>query len=263
MGGNGVSALSRIVGAIGTVDFMTAAASSIAQAIGFDQATFFLHGTGDGAVLLFANFSGSQDRLGLQNYASHTYRLNPMLARNTGMFRARDFFCRDTEIEKSARHYVVRSPKEELGFRTLGWPEKLEEVGLYLRSCGGIIELSFYRERSRGRRRRLDDIRELSAPLAAAFERHMALTQISDATSFFPAGLSSREKQVVGLILQGHTSEAIGRRLDISLHTVKDHRKQVFRKLGVSSMGELFILERNIKMRLAGSRLGDPPLRRD
>jgi DNA-binding CsgD family transcriptional regulator len=241
------AALARIIGAIGKADFMASAARSIAEVTGFGHATFFLHGTGDRAVPLYDNFD--QGRQGLENYASHTFHFNPMLARSTGIFRAQDFFRPDTEIEDPMAGYIVRSPGEELGFRTLGWPENLEEIGLYVRACGGIVEISFYRERGSVPmpEAMMRELEELRAPLAAAFERNAELAGTpKPAVTIMRAVLSPRERQIVGLILLGCSSEAIGHRLNISLHTVKGHRKKIFRKLGISSIAELFILDREL-----------------
>jgi DNA-binding CsgD family transcriptional regulator len=240
-----VAALTQIIGAIGKADFMASAALSIADVTDFDYATFFLHGTGDRAVPLYDNFDHGRE--GLENYASHTFHFNPMLAKSTGVFRAQDFFRRATEFHESMDDYIVRSPQEELGFRTLGWPENLEEIGLYMRACGGIVELSFYRERGRGPMpgRMMRELEGLRALLAAAFERNAELVGTpKPAVMISRTILSPRERQIVDLILLGCSSEAIGRRLDISLHTVKDHRKKIFRKLGISSIAELFILDR-------------------
>lgn len=95
--------------------------------------------------------------------------------------------------------------------------------------------------------RTMRQFEELRAPLAAAFERHMALARTAKSAVTVPrAVLSPRERQIVSLILLGYSSEAIGHRLDISLYTVKDHRKKIFRKLGISSIAELFILDREL-----------------
>ena len=242
-----VAALARIISAIGKADFMASTARSIADVTGFDYATFFLHGTGDRARPLYDNFDHGQE--GLENYASHTFHFNPMLARSTGIFRAQDFFRPDAKIDESMIDYIVPSPREELGFRTLGWPENLEEIGLYMRACGGIVELSFYRKRGSASvpGRMIRELEELRAPLAAAFERNAELAGTpKPAVTISRTVLSPRERQIVGLILLGCSSEAIGHRLDISLHTVKDHRKKIFRKLGISSIAELFILDREL-----------------
>lgn len=52
--------------------------------------------------------------------------------------------------------------------------------------------------------------------------------------------LTSREIEIVELILKGHSSEAIASCLSISLGTVKVHRRNIYQKLRISSQVELF-----------------------
>lgn len=52
-------------------------------------------------------------------------------------------------------------------------------------------------------------------------------------------GLTRREGQVAQLALQGKTNKNVARDLCISEHTVEDHLKAIFAKVGVSSRGEL------------------------
>ncbi len=54
--------------------------------------------------------------------------------------------------------------------------------------------------------------------------------------------LTSRETAIVDLVLQGHSSESIGLKLNISTGTVKVHRRNVYRKLGISSQTQLLAL---------------------
>ncbi|MDQ6438290.1 helix-turn-helix transcriptional regulator [Mesorhizobium sp. LHD-90] len=54
--------------------------------------------------------------------------------------------------------------------------------------------------------------------------------------------LTAREAAIVDLVLQGHSSEAVGRRLAIATGTVKVHRRNVYRKLGISSQTQLLSL---------------------
>lgn len=61
-----------------------------------------------------------------------------------------------------------------------------------------------------------------------------------DFESFGAPQLSLREHQIVSVILQGHSTESIARQLDLSPGTVKVHRRNVYRKLGISSQAELF-----------------------
>jgi DNA-binding CsgD family transcriptional regulator/PAS domain-containing protein len=54
--------------------------------------------------------------------------------------------------------------------------------------------------------------------------------------------LSPREQDVVRLLLEGLTTNGIADRLNISLHTVRDHLKRLYRKTRVRSRSELLSL---------------------
>jgi DNA-binding CsgD family transcriptional regulator len=53
--------------------------------------------------------------------------------------------------------------------------------------------------------------------------------------------LTHREREIVGLILRGHSSKSAGAYLHISAETVRNHRKRIYSKLGVASQAELFL----------------------
>ena len=54
--------------------------------------------------------------------------------------------------------------------------------------------------------------------------------------------LTDRERDVVQLIVRGHSSKSAARVLDIAPGTVQEHRKNAYRKLEISSQSELFAL---------------------
>ncbi len=51
--------------------------------------------------------------------------------------------------------------------------------------------------------------------------------------------LSGREREICGEVMAGYATDAIADRLFISGHTVQDHLKSIFAKVGVRSRGEL------------------------
>jgi DNA-binding CsgD family transcriptional regulator len=169
-----------------------------------------------------------------------------MLASRRGSaVRARDFAHLPAARLSAMQRHIVRADDEELGYRTLGWPPRHEEIGLYFEGWGGVIEIGFYRARARraASTGTLQSLTALRSSIAAAFERHQALAR-KGANGDWRAPLSAREREVGELLLLGCSSDAIALRLGITRHTVKDHRKHIFRKLGISSLAELFSLAR-------------------
>src|SRR5690606_32781379 len=54
--------------------------------------------------------------------------------------------------------------------------------------------------------------------------------------------LTPRELEVVGLVLEGHSSESIANILGITAGTVRIHRKNIYAKMRISSQRELFAI---------------------
>ena len=52
--------------------------------------------------------------------------------------------------------------------------------------------------------------------------------------------LSAREREIVALILKGHSSKSVAEHLGIAVGTVKNHRKSIYRRLAISSQSALF-----------------------
>jgi DNA-binding CsgD family transcriptional regulator len=103
-------------------------------------------------------------------------------------------------------------------------------------------------------RRERDWLRDLS-PLIAAVGGRLVPQSAADPQgetlhgalklalgNFGRSVLTERELQVVHLLLRGHLSKAIARRLGISPGTARNHLKRIYPKLGVASHAELYAL---------------------
>lgn len=243
--------LGEIIGAIGEPDFPSVAALELQRLTRFDLAAIILHrrsrgSTLGGSTVIFDDFDTIGCRSGIETYARQTHRINPMLsASERGVVRARDFARRRLDITSALQSHIVPAPDEELGYRTIGWPTNHEEIGLYFEGWGGLVEFGLYRERSRkaASARVFGVLQNLRSPIAAAFERHGKFVATVRPDNW-ARPLSRREKEICDLLLAGCASDAIALRLRISRHTVKDHRKNIFRKLRVASLAELFALAR-------------------
>lgn len=234
-------ALAEVIGAIGEAGFPAVAAGAVGRLLGFDLAAVIVHPGGRTPELLFDNFDAAGGRRGIETYLRVTHAVSPLLARRPmgRAFRARDFAVRRLPRREAVAGHLLPAPEEELGFRTVGWPEGLEEIGLHLGTSFGLVEFGLYRQRPRRRAtdRDLHHLDALGAPIAAAFDKHLSLSRPGLGHD---AGLTGREHEVLDLLLAGCSSEAVALRLGIGRFTVKDHRKQIFRKLRVGSLAELF-----------------------
>lgn len=77
-----------------------------------------------------------------------------------------------------------------------------------------------------------------------------------------PPALSSREKQILGLVVMGYTNGQIARQLFLAESTVKSHLSSAFGKLGVRSRNEAvsFILDPDHGLGMGILGLGGEPI---
>ncbi|MDX1481895.1 MAG: helix-turn-helix transcriptional regulator [Woeseiaceae bacterium] len=88
--------------------------------------------------------------------------------------------------------------------------------------------------------RRVWSSRSEKSGATADDEVHARLTECFE--RFGESVLTERERQISQLLLRGHSSKSIARRLDIAPGTVMVHKRNLFSKLGISSQYQLFSL---------------------
>ena len=174
--------------------------------------------------------------------------------------------CSYTEKTRTNADYKMRpDQKEEIGYVTDGWPLGMQELMLAVPLPGDdVIEISLSQKIDHADNGApwLDQSQELVPIIISAIKKHCETLGLGHATldhtsrghttpghmpsnqPLLPAPdfLTRREKHTMDLILSGHGSEAIGLHLGIALPTVKTHRRNLYRKLGISSQAELFAL---------------------
>ncbi len=96
-----------------------------------------------------------------------------------------------------------------------------------------------------------------AAPLgqAAQAEAHQKVPSIED------VGLTPRQAEVLGLLLQGLPNKLIARQLNLSVETVKDHVAAVLRALGVSSRTQAVLAVSQMTQGQGGFFARRPPQR--
>ena len=134
-----------------------------------------------------------------------------------------------------------------------------DEIGMLISLANGRTLFYSIGRRAKERRftrREIGDLRRVLPVFAALNKSHFERGDyrpaeeetatsdgLGDAMERFGADtLTQREREIAGLILKGHTSNSIAHNIDISPGTVKIHRKNIYRKLQISSQSELFTM---------------------
>ncbi|MEJ1936607.1 helix-turn-helix transcriptional regulator, partial [Nostoc sp. NIES-2111] len=155
---------------------------------------------------------------------------------------------------------VPLSPQDQIGFMRVPEAQLAEEVGFFvtLPDTASVV-VSLMRNRGTGAfparavrllrdleplvsalvRNRWSDLAARFSPMAVPADGRMPARVATPGSVWRELTLTTREAAVVELVLQGHSSESIARRLDIATGTVKVHRRNVYRKLGIASQTQL------------------------
>lgn len=207
-------------------------------------------------VYLTDTYEGTSAKAAVQNYVSSTYLLNPVYnafldGLEPGLYLMADLAPDNWNPEAKAAE-VLRDDKEEIGYRTPGWPSGLQELAITVDLPDGDMgEISLARPSACGgfTSEHIDKLKPFYPLFATAFRQVWAreLIDRGDAEQskrqlqdFGADTLTPREAQIVQMVLKGHSSLSISLTLEIAIPTVKTHRKHAYAKLGIHTQQQLF-----------------------
>ena len=198
------------------------------------------------------------DRLNVTYHAQYltgAYRLDPYFQLAMGSFRPGFFRLQDIAPDRFyASEYYRRYYQQT---------ELCDEVGMLTRqSDGSVSAISISRDVRHGpfRKTELTFWRTISPVLTELLWQHCEATLAAVDGMLQPAPvdtstlihrfcqghaqlrLTKRESEIAALVLQGHSTLSASALLGLSPGTVKVHRKNIYRKLGISSQAELFTM---------------------
>jgi DNA-binding CsgD family transcriptional regulator len=250
------AAIAALVGAPAGDDrrFAGGLARLLAAVVPFDHVVVFGYRGDERPIDLWHTFDPAAYAVFVSEYQAGPYLLDPFFRasreRRRGFFRMRDLAPDRFFSSEYVRSYYVRTGLAE-------------EVGFFVPLEGGAgVVLSLMRARASGvfPARGVAALVEIEPVVTALMARHWAdLAARFDGGERATAGrrgrpapspdavwtrlgLTGREAAVVGLVLQGHSSESVADRLGIATGTVKVHRRNVYRKLGIASQTQLLSL---------------------
>ena len=223
---------------------------SVTRLIDFDFLMVFAYrGTGR-PLALGDTLPAPQRQVVINAYCAAPYVLDPFFQKVAAGVQAGCYRLRDIAPDRFRQSEYFRTHYGLTGIR--------EEVGFYfpLSDATGVLSLARWDAGPALGRSDMDLLQALAPAISGLCSRHWAnvaappslmrarprdAAQVTAAyTEFGARQLSERERQIVSLILQGHSTGSVAHLLDISAGTVKVHRKNIYRKLGLSTQAELF-----------------------
>lgn len=209
-----------------------------------DEVVVFAYHEGARPLDLFSTFTAQDYHIFVTLYQAGPYLLDPFCRnardRRSGLFRMRDLAPdRFYSSEYHRTYYVQTGLAEEVGFFV---PLEGATVVLSLmrREASGVFSAAELAPLRQAEALVGDLVRLYWGAVAARFGAEPR--PVAQGHPWQPLNLTDREAAIVELVLQGHSSESIALRLGIATGTVKVHRRNVYRKLGISSQTQLLSL---------------------
>lgn len=85
-------------------------------------------------------------------------------------------------------------------------------------------------------------VADLVFAIQAASEGRTFISGVTNERDRAAVQITAREREVLELMANGHSNQAIGERLSISVKTVEAHRARLFKKLGASNVADAVLL---------------------
>lgn len=253
----------ELVSAIGRDTFFSLFSEVLGDSLDFEFLIVFLYRKDAAPARLHDSITAARHRRGLNNYLKNTYVLNPFYQAlrkgvEPGVYFMKQFTPAPCDLETRRQEFRLRVDSyEEIGFLTEDWPSGMQELLLVMPiDSSTLIEVSLSKKEAGGgfTGRNVSELRNAFPFFHALIGKHWEIASHLLAPEleapllerlFIAFGqdlLSERERQVIRLVLLGHSSTSIALNLDVALPTVKSHRRNAYAKLGISSQAELFAL---------------------
>jgi DNA-binding CsgD family transcriptional regulator len=235
--------LAELTGAVGKPQFATVLLDAVRRLVDFDFVMAFAYRGKDRPLILDDTLDRAHHRVIASDYAAGPFLLDPFFqlvakGRRGGCYRLHDIAPDQFRRSEYYReHYSRTGIGEEVGFV---FP--MED------GFTGITSLARWVASPPLSRGDLDILRAIEPAIGAFSRQNWAKAEVpkpdsrvDDAVAHLGFRvLSAREREIVTMILQGHSTQSVALQLDISPGTVKIHRKNIYRKLKISTQGELF-----------------------
>ncbi len=246
-----------LIKAIHTSEFPRVLTQILRDATPFDSTVIYAYDGGKPPIDLFHHPNDKPSLLSLEEYQRGAFLLDPVFHAYQRGIRTGVHHLKGLTPDHFFRSEYYRSYYEKT--------QIISEVVIYITMPdSGTVVISLSRENGSPpfRKKTMERLQRIEPILREAIIRHWRNPKIFEISTppgegrfdtlpgrvhdaLIDAGRAAptkRETEVIGLILRGYSSAAIASLLNISVGTVKVHRKNTYAKLAISSQGELFSL---------------------
>jgi DNA-binding CsgD family transcriptional regulator len=250
------AALGELLAKVGSPDFPDTLAETIRLLVPFDYTVTFAYSGPSVPVCLHHTFGPKQFDIHVREYEVGPYLLDPFYKASangirSGLYRLADLAPDQFyKSEYYKTYYVQTGPVDEIALFVPG----LENWAIVTSLMRSRMQPAFSTHDLRALRtvepllRRIAEMHwhtddRFKAAIPLQDEKEVLRRTVQDALrSRGIPPLTPRELEVVGLVLEGHSSESIANLLGISAGTVRIHRKNIYAKMRISSQRELFAI---------------------
>jgi DNA-binding CsgD family transcriptional regulator len=236
--------LAELTDCLGQPRFAASLLEAVRRLVDFDFVMVFAYRGAETPLALGDTLDAARHRVIAKDYAAGPFLLDPFYQlvrkeRQSGCYRLHDI----------APDHFRRSEYFRIHYGRTGIGEEIGFPFAMARNFTGVLSLARWTESPPINRGELAILAAIEPAVGALCRLHwgssagvrtsqqMANRDVAH-LGFRP--LSAREREIVTMILQGHSTESVALQLDISPGTVKIHRKNIYRKLKVATQAELF-----------------------
>jgi DNA-binding CsgD family transcriptional regulator len=248
--------LALCISSLGTGDFPQSLIRAIKTIAEFDNSVIFAYYKKEKPLCLHHTFSPAQRIVFVDDYLKGPYLLDPFFTAcsrriSSGLHRLRDIAPDRFYQSEYYRSYYARTGLSE------------EICYIFYQPDGVAVLISLMRSDSSSKfSARQFKLLQKTAPIVISLAQHhwqnipdslYGETEAGDTHHdhsliantvgiLFGQRITPRETQVVVKVLEGHSSGSIAESLNISVGTVRIHRRNIYSKLQISSQQELFAI---------------------
>lgn len=220
--------------------------------VAFDYCVIFAYRGTERPIDLYSTFDKADYAVFVSMYQDGPYLLDPFYSAASlprpGVWRMKAlapdrFFA--SEYYRS--YYVQTGLAEEVGFFVTAGEDVTVVLSLMRREGSGGFRDAEYALMRKAEPLVAAMVRQAWGRLGPRFDhpsrsRKRERSAATEVRARISDKITLRESAIVELVLQGHSSESIGLRLGVATGTIKVHRRNIYRKLGISSQAQLMSL---------------------